>query len=365
MANSAISSTLTEAGFSVFYARYSALARYFYRRLPRRTYLATNANLVDLARLFPHISYPELPRVSARLDHDGMQYLVQCVEDLRTIPREPYPVLDLLYDPHRNVFPDYKGVYPALRRRRLDRPQGNHPPGYVLLETARLVSLFGYPVPPLDRDVMEQGHNLSAAVQRDLLEFILESPRPERGLELLFQHGFVKQYWPELYDLAHVDHEKDFHPEGDGWDHTLQALTHRKRPKQILSLALLLHDVGKPVSDRTPEREFDNHSHLGARLAARFLRRLGYDNETVEQVTFLVRHHMLPAALGRLPVARVRPLMESPLFPTLLELHKADTAASFRSLHSYHEACRIYREFLKHRANPFRKIDGSRMKVRH
>ncbi len=52
--------------------------------------------------------------------------------------------------------------------------------------------------------------------------------------------------------------------------------------------------------------------------------------------------------------------MDSPLFPQLLELFRADLSASYGSPESYYEACQVYRTYLKHKANPYRRSDGSK-----
>jgi poly(A) polymerase len=136
------------------------------------------------------------------------------------------------------------------------------------------------------------------------------------------------------------------------WEHTLQTFSHRKTVELPLSLALLLHDTGKAVAPASGERRFDAHAEYSARIAARFLRRLGYPEATTEHVCFVVRYHMMPPALRRLPDFRTAPLMQSPFFPDLLELYYADLSSSFRSPEGYYDACRIYRRFLKKRSAP-------------
>ena len=59
-----------------------------------------------------------------------------------------------------------------------------------------------------------------------------------------------------------------------------------RRP-ELLLLGALLHDIGKG-------REGD-HSHVGARVAEQFARRIGLDSEGREILVWLVRHHLLMA----------------------------------------------------------------------
>ena len=153
--------------------------------------------------------------------------------------------------------------------------------------------------------------------------------------------------------MTEVPHGKDYHPEGNVWEHTLATFKHRKHPDLTLSLSLLLHDSGKPGSENTGDKRFDGHAELGARIAARFLRRLGFRERTVEPVEFLVRYHMMPAALKILPPFRTEKIFASPLFPTLLELYRADLSSSYGDEDGYYEACRIYRAWQRDKGNPY------------
>jgi poly(A) polymerase len=207
-----------------------------------------------------------------------------------------------------------------------------------------------------------------------LLTGLLEAANPAPGFELLKSSGFIAAYWPELASLDDVDHSKEYHPEGNVWKHTMETLRYRKsagskkKPGSVtsfepqLSLGLLLHDIGKPLSNSTGSRRFDGHAELGERQARRFLERLGFDTPLIHDVCFLVRNHMLPAALPRLPLIRTGDIMASPLFPALLELYRCDESSSFKGLDGYYQSSATYQSFLRHRHNPYRSMDGKKIK---
>jgi len=138
----------------------------------------------------------------------------------------------------------------------------------------------------------------------------------------------------------------------------LETFRYRKLSDLRLSLGLLLHDVGKPLSRAADGRRFDRHSEIGARLARRFLERLDFTRALADDVEFLIRRHMMPAALPRLPLNRVREDLENPLFPMLLELYRCDELSTFRGPDGYYEACAAYRQYLKNVRNPYRNPDG-------
>jgi poly(A) polymerase len=331
---------------------YSSLDRYFRVRDPGALYLATDSEIWTLARAFDDLEYPGFPLEDAVAREEGTRIVFRCVDSLASPLAVPFTVMRLLYDPGRDSFLDRADVYPDLRAAGLTSVPDGQPAWVGLCEAARLASRYHYEAE--GSYGWAPGRELPPpAYQRDLLLSLLACRRPDKGLALLEQAGFVAEAWPELAEMGAIPHAKDYHPEGNVWEHTLATLKYRKRMDLVLSLALLLHDSGKPESEGSGERRFDGHSELGARVAARFLGRLGFGEPLVSDVSFLVRYHMMPAALGQLPPFRTEPVMSSPLFPQLLELYRADLSSSYADEEGYYAACRIYQRYLKDRGNPY------------
>ncbi len=335
-----------------FLCSYSSLDRYFRVREPGALYLATDSEIYDLARAFDDLEYPGLPLEDAATRQDGTRVIFQCVDSLAAPLPVPFTVMRLLYDPALDSFLDRAGVYPDLRAAGLSWVPDGQPAWVGLCEAARLAARYHYEA--AGAYGWAPGRELPpTAYQRDLLASLLASRRPEKGLALLERAGFVAAAWPELAEMARIPHVKDYHPEGNVWEHTLETLKYRKRMDLVLSLALLLHDAGKPDAEGSGERRFDGHSELGVRVASRFLGRLAFPAALVEDVSFLVRYHMMPAALAQLPPFRTEPVLASPLFPQLLELYRADLCSSYADEAGYYEACRIYQRYLKDQGNPY------------
>jgi poly(A) polymerase len=244
-------------------------------------------------------------------------------------------------------------MYPDLRAEALNRAEDPSPRWLALCEAARLVSRYHYTADPLSLGWSRGNELPPAAYQRDLLFALLGSRHSDRGFALLAGAGFVAEAWPELADMEAVPHGKDFHPEGNVWEHTLATLRYRKRPELTLSLALMLHDSGKPHAESAEGKRFDGHAEIGARIAVRFLRRLGFSETTIGSVEFLVRYHMMPPALKSLPPFRTERIFASPLFPLLLELYRADASSSYADEEGYYEACRIYKAWQRDQGNPY------------
>jgi len=350
---------LQERKINFQFQSYSALDQFFRLKQADTLYLQINDSLISLAKAFEKLEYPGIPFQDAALTSNSKRYIFQCCDNDDPPPAFPFTVLGLLYSQERKCFLDPGNIYHDLRRRELIPKSERAAPLVFLAEAARLVSRYHYlcSIDMENSDYPLKFHPAGASIafQRDLLCSILTGSYPHKGLNLLFKSGFIEFLWPELFKIDSVTHMKDYHPEGDGWDHTMQTFQYRKQNDLTLSLALLLHDIGKAETSGPVEKPFDGHADLGAIIASRFMSRLGFSPAIIGDVSFLVKYHMLPGALNQLPLYRTENLMDSPLFPLLLELYRADLSTTFQGPENYYQACSIYQNYLRLKANPFRK----------
>ncbi len=352
--------------FQTYLGSYSALDRYF--RVPRSApiHLVVDSDLAGLARHFEMLSFPGEGFCDAATEIDGTTVLFTCADDGLPGTDSSFPVTDFLFELASERFLDIGDAYQQLRRRethlRLPVEDAARTAAEAAILESRYAMATGLSTHAV-RDILGSrpvGH-VSEAEQSLILTEILTGTHPERGLRLLWKAGIVEAWWPELAAMADTDHSKEYHPEGGVWDHTLHPFEYRKDHDLALGLSLLLHDVGKPLSEGTRDRPFPEHSNLGAKAAAQFLRRLGYPESIVEKVTWLVRNHMIPGALHKLPTRRTASLMRAPHFPDLLELYRCDLSSTYRGPEGYYRACRVYKDFLKHERNPYRREDGRKV----
>jgi poly(A) polymerase len=356
--------TLRSAGVQVRYTRFSALDRFFRRKSSPALSLNVSCGIIDLAKLFSGLSYPAIEDADAALTCENEQTVYfTCADNAPDQTRDQsFEVLELLYDPFRDSFYDPKGIYPLLRADSV-RPRFSCP---WIAYGAVLVSRYAYnlekpPASPEDGTAFPEARRaaiFSPESQRRLLTHILSGENAFAGLEFLQDSGLMDALWPELAALRNVSHSKEYHPEGDVWEHTRETFRYRKSTDLTTALALLLHDAGKPYAEAQEGRRFDRHAEIGAAVAEKFLRRLEFPEPLIQNVRFLVKNHMLPGALKSLPAYRTKSVMQSELFPLLLEVYRCDLSSTFRGPDGYYEACKVYKTFLKHRRNPFRGSDG-------
>ena len=375
--------TLSAAGYQVSLRAFSAIDQYLeFAPLPF-TWVETDADITALARLFDRLRFPGVDLADGALEAGDRSWYFRCLdpEEVHLDGDETFgsafTLLSLSQDWKTRRFRDPCGVYPVIRRFRRG-PEKKAPPGEKIrwmtprlgtgryqaaMEGALILARYGMEegrrleeIIPAIRD-LPRGQTPGAESQRLLLTGLLLSPRPDRGLELLKGCGFIAEFWPEFSILDDVDHSKEFHPEGNVWKHTMETFRYRKpiarrgRAYDLrLSLGLLLHDVGKPLSASSGSRRFDGHAELGAKVARKFLERLGFEPALIGDIGYLVKNHMLPAALPRLPLIRTEAIMASPLFPTLMELYRCDESSSFKGPNAYYASSAAYKSYLKSRS---------------
>jgi tRNA nucleotidyltransferase (CCA-adding enzyme) len=146
------------------------------------------------------------------------------------------------------------------------------------------------------------------AVERIFAEWcklILLGKVPARGLAFLNDSGWVR-YFPELAALIGVSQDESFHPEGDVWSHTCEAMNvfaserlGDEKEDLIVGLAVLCHDFGKPATTQHKDGRIRSPGHAGVSVDAtrNFLARLTASRDLVEAVIPLVREHGQPQAL--------------------------------------------------------------------
>jgi len=179
---------------------------------------------------------------------------------------------------------------------------------------------------------------ISAERIRDEMNKILSSSNRRWGIELLDQTGILKIILPELELGKGTPQPKNMHFEGNVWNHTLLALEKVRRDNDpIIGWAALLHDVGKPYTVQTPEKDgtdrirFSGHDSEGAKIAEKILKRFKMSGEEIDKITWLIKYHMLFGNFSKMREStRIRYLAD-PNFPDLLELFWIDANSSVRS----------------------------------
>lgn len=171
---------------------------------------------------------------------------------------------------------------------------------------------------------------------REELEKIIVHPTRTSALKMLDDTGLLGAILPEVTAGKGVRQGRRLHPEGDVWEHTLLAMSLLENPSFELAMAVLLHDVGKPVTaDPGAERLFPEHERVGEEIARKIAERLRLSKRETEIIGFLVRHHMMLKDVTGMRKSTLKRLLGHDLFPQIAELHRIDALASNKDLSNY------------------------------
>jgi putative nucleotidyltransferase with HDIG domain len=124
---------------------------------------------------------------------------------------------------------------------------------------------------------------------------------PRLGLDYLREGGALA-FWPGLLALVGSPQRFKFHPEGDVWNHTLlvvEAMSKLNIPASMgrvfLTIAALLHDIGKPQVTYTHQDGSvvtKGHGPAGLPLARKFLSSIMAPSSVSKPVLRIIERHM-------------------------------------------------------------------------
>jgi tRNA nucleotidyltransferase (CCA-adding enzyme) len=148
----------------------------------------------------------------------------------------------------------------------------------------------------------------SERIWGEMEKLLLKAQRPSIGLKCLLELGAIDQLFPEIKGLIDVQQDREWHPEGDVFVHSLLVVDRARElihdltyPKQVtVMLAALCHDFGKPATTEFIDGRLRSRGHeeAGVEPTLSFLNKLnvhtldGYDVRA--QVVALVRDHLKP-----------------------------------------------------------------------
>ena len=265
--------------------------------------------------------------------------------------RRDFTINGLFLDPLTGQVHDYVDGRADLERqvvRAIGNPADRFAEDHLrMLRAVRFATTLGFTLDPATADAIRtQATDLrrisAERIQLELIRTLTEARQAGQALALLRETGLLPVFLPEVADLAGVEQPPEYHPEGDVFQHTVCMLDLMRNPTPELALSVLLHDIGKPPTQRRVPLEngrerirFDGHADVGARMAEVLLGRLRCSRALTEHVVTCVRDHMRFMEVTRMRKATLRRLVMAPTFATELELHRLDCLGSHGHLDNY------------------------------
>ncbi len=176
-----------------------------------------------------------------------------------------------------------------------------------ILRCCKFSVRYGWEIDPKTYESMKRYVDRLEIISKERIkdEFnkILLSDNASMGIRILCDIGAMKYIIPEVDEM--IGMEQNAYHFGDVFEHTMALLDYDTKHFQTedvaVRLSLLLHDIGK-IKTRTVGDDgrvhFYEHEFVGSDMVVDILKRLKYDNKTIDTVKFLVKNHMITKNFG-------------------------------------------------------------------
>lgn len=144
-------------------------------------------------------------------------------------------------------------------------------------------------------------------IEQEFEKLVCKSKRPSLGIRWLHEIGRLREVMPELADTIGVEQGEKWHPEGDVFEHSMQALDaaahlpYESKKKLIMMYAALMHDLGKVTTSFRDGDEVHSYGHeqAGVACAKSLLKRITHDRDIIDPICKLIANHMAPGQLAK------------------------------------------------------------------
>lgn len=168
-----------------------------------------------------------------------------------------------------------------------------------MMRAVRFASQLGFTIEKKTFGAVQKNAGLINKISqervRDELFKILVSDHAADGYTIFRNSGLAKIILPEVEKMFGVEQKSPGrHHLDDVGTHAIKSLKASKSKDPIVNLAILIHDVGKPVvagKDKKGAITFYNHEVVGASIARNIARRLRFSKKDEERLVTLVRWH--------------------------------------------------------------------------
>lgn len=134
-------------------------------------------------------------------------------------------------------------------------------------------------------------------------DILINSDKPSIEIKKLIDEGeFDKKPFIKIKNLEDINQNLIHHPEGNVLNHTLLVIDkaseykERSKNKRVFMWAAFLHDLGKLTTTKERKGKITAYGHdlQGEILSRQFLHQVTDDEEFINKVCILVKHHMQP-----------------------------------------------------------------------
>ncbi len=344
--------TLMEHGFEG-YAVGGCVRDTLLGRIPQDWDITTSARPEQVKELFSHTIDTGIQHgtVTVMLDHEGYEvttyridgeyedarhpkevtFTANLIEDLK---RRDFTINAMAYNETAGLVDAFDGIGDLNRKviRCVGDPMERFSEDALrMLRAVRFAAQLGFEIAP---DTKAAVSRLADNIQRVSAERIqvelvklLVSGHPEE-IRQVYELGLSAWVLPEFDRMMQTPQRNIHHCYSVG-EHTIHALM-QIRADKVLRLTMLFHDVAKPLcitADDNGEEHYHGHPKMGADMTRQILRRLKFDNDTIDRTAKLVAAHDERPPLTEKAIRKAVSRTGLEQYPQLFEVKRADTLA--------------------------------------
>ena len=203
-----------------------------------------------------------------------------------------------------------------------------------MIRAIRYSVRFGFPMDSATEDAIVENvelvKSLSSKRLRTEIGKVLYYPD---GFRRLMETGILPTLMPEFQDIEQYEHQRDYHPEGNLYNHYVKAFdtfTQQPTRTEMGAWALLFHDIAKPATaEWTGEHHtFKGHDGKGRDLILRkYNNKVGpfeFSKKELQALAWTTEHHLNKFWDMKKPL-KVAEMANNPHYSLLLEVVGGDS----------------------------------------
>ena len=165
-----------------------------------------------------------------------------------------------------------------------------------MLRAIRFSAQLGFEIDgDIDKALLKLSDNIkNVSIERIREEFNKIILSNSKQIKDLYYYGLLENFIPE-YHLCEGTRQNNPYHRFNVAEHILNSINNVENDL-TLKLAMFFHDIGKPnciTTDNVGIDHFYNHAEESVYIAENVLRRMKYDNRTIEKVLILIKYHDL------------------------------------------------------------------------
>ena len=256
-------------------------------------------------------------------------FTANLVEDLK---RRDFTINAMAYNDRAGVVDEFDGISDLEEKviRCVGDPKERFSEDALrMLRAVRFAAQLGFTIDESTKDAIRELAPTLAKVSKERIAVelvkILVSDHPEE-IRTAYELGLTRVFMPE-FDVAMETVQSNPHHKYTVGEHSIVAMQN-VQPEKRIRLIMLLHDLAKPVVLTTDDSGYDHfvgHTQAGANMAKGILKRLKFDNATIDFVYRMVKHHDDRPPMNNMALVRRR-ISEIGLenMPMMIEIKRAD-----------------------------------------